>query len=95
MKNILMHNVTHDELKKEFQKYYNLEYGQFEEAVNYLLQNKDFFENGEYIRMTGDKNSVIVDTIGVAVPDHSFDIELKERSIIKLGNYLKLEMNKF
>lgn len=95
MNSIILKDVTHDELKKAFENFYTLEYGQFEEAVNYLLKEKDFLESDEFIRMTGDKTSVTIDTIGVSVPDHYFNIEMKEVSIIKLGNQLKLAMKKF
>lgn len=95
MNSMKLKDVTHDELKKAFEKFYTLEYGQFEEAVNYLLRNKDFLDGAEFIRMTGDKTSVTIDTIGVSVPDHYFNIEMNEVSIIKLGSLLKLKMNKF
>lgn len=95
MKTISLKNVTHDELKVEMEKFFNFEYGQFEEAVNYLLKNKDQIGNNEYISMTGDRETVTVDTIGVTVPDRSFDVELKEGTIIKLGTTLKLSMKKF
>jgi len=95
MKDLTLKNVTHDELKQEFEKYYTFKYGQFEEAVNYLLSHSDFMSKSESISMTGDRETVTVDTVGVTVPDHYFDVALKEETIIKLGTTLNLDMKKF